>query len=244
MKNKGRRKILQHSVFNLNNFIGKEIHLKLGILGGTFDPIHLGHLRVAEEITEKLNLERLFLIPSAVPPHKETKPVTPFEHRLAMTQLAARESHKFKALDLEGRRHGFSYSVETLKELQQTFGPDPVLYFIIGMDAFLEIKTWKEHERLFYYAHFVVITRPGSPSRELGPFLSSLDIGFTSSNEKGTFLHPSGNKVLCEETTHMDISSTQIRERIVKGKSIRFLVLESVRSYIHEKELYKTHAGS
>jgi nicotinate-nucleotide adenylyltransferase len=218
--------------------------LKLGILGGTFDPIHLGHLRVAEEITEKLDLEKLFLIPSAVPPHKETTPVTPFEHRLAMTKLAVQESPKFEALDLEGRRQGFSYSVETLRELQQTFGLDSVLHFIIGMDAFLEIKTWKEHERLFDYAHFVVITRPGSPSRELEPFLLSLDSGFTRLNEEGTFLHPSGNKVLCEQTTHIDVSSTQIRERVVKGKSIRFLVLESVRSYIIEKELYSIHAGS
>jgi nicotinate-nucleotide adenylyltransferase len=226
------------------SFSGKERLLKLGILGGTFDPIHLGHLRVAEEITEKLNLEKLLLIPSAVPPHKGTKPVTPFEHRLAMTQLAAQESPKFEALDLEGRRQGFSYSVETLRELHQNFGPDLLLYFIIGMDAFLEIKMWKEYERLFEYAHFVVITRPGSPSRELEPFLLSLDIGFTPSNEEGTFLHPSGNKIFCDQTTHMDISSTQIRERMMAEKSIRFLVLESVRSYIIEKELYKTHAGS
>ena len=218
--------------------------MRLGILGGTFDPIHLGHLRVAEEIGEELHLEKLFLIPSAVPPHKEIKPVTPFEHRLAMTQLAAQESPKFEALDLEGRRQGFSYSVETLRELHRIHRPDPVLFFIIGMDAFLEIKTWKEYERLFDYAHFVVITRPGCPSRELEPFLSSLNTGFARSNEEGTFLHPSGNKVICEQTTHMDISSTQIRERVMAGKSIRFLVLEPVRLYILEKELYKTHAGS
>jgi nicotinate-nucleotide adenylyltransferase len=218
--------------------------LRLGILGGTFDPIHLGHLRVAEEITEKLNLERLFLIPSAVPPHKETKPVTPFEHRFAMAQLAAKESPKFEALNIEGRRQGYSYSVETLRELHQIHRPNPIFFFIIGMDAFLEIKTWREYERLFEYTHFVVITRPGSPYRELEPFLSSLDKGFARSDEEGGFLHPSGNKILCEQTTHMDISSTQIRERVMAGKSIRFLVLESVRSYLIEKELYKTHEGA
>ena len=130
--------------------------MRLGILGGTFDPIHLGHLRVAEEISEEFNLERLFLIPSAAPPHKEIKPVTPFEHRLAMTRLAAKESSKFEALDLEGRRQGLSYSVETLRELHQTLRSDPTLFFIIGMDAFLEIRTWKEYERLFDYAHFLV----------------------------------------------------------------------------------------
>jgi len=91
----------------------------------------MGHLRVAEEISEDLQLEKLYLIPSAVPPHKEARPITPFEHRLAMTRLAAQTSPKFETLDLEGRRQGFSYSVETLKELHQIFKPSPTLFFII-----------------------------------------------------------------------------------------------------------------
>jgi nicotinate-nucleotide adenylyltransferase len=217
--------------------------LRLGILGGTFDPIHMGHLRVAEEISEDLQLERLFLIPSAVPPHKETRPITPFEHRLAMTRLAAETSPKFETLDLEGRRQGLSYSVETLKELHQIFKPDPTLFFIIGMDAFLEIETWKDYERLFDYAHFVVITRIGSQPQVLDSFLLSLKAGFSRLDEEGTFLHPSGNKVIYKQTTLMDISSTQIRERVAAGKSIRFLVLESVRSYLMEKELYTKHGS-
>jgi nicotinate-nucleotide adenylyltransferase len=199
---------------------------------------------VAEEISEELDLERLFLIPAAIPPHKETKPVTPFEHRLAMTRLAAEASPKFEALDFEGRRQGLSYSVETLRNLHQTFRPDPTFFFIIGMDAFLEIKTWKEYERLFDYAHFVVISRPGDQSETLDSFLISLKSGFRGSNEEDTFFHPSGNKVIYKQTTLMDISSTRIRKRVKAGKSIRFLVLESVRSYLIEKELYKTYAGS
>lgn len=218
--------------------------LRLGILGGTFDPIHLGHLRVAEEIGEELELEKIYLIPAAVPPHKDRRPVTPFHHRLAMTQLAAHESPMLEALDLEGRRQGMSYSIETLREFHQIFKPSPVLFFILGMDAFLEIETWKEYERLFDHANFVVIKRPGSQSEELEPFLSSLGVGFSGSDRGHTFTHPSGNMLIYKEATLMDISSTQIRKLVATGKSIRFLVPESVRSYVMEKGLYGTDESS
>ena len=224
--------------------MGKERRLRLGILGGTFDPIHLGHLRVAEEIGEELELERVYLIPAAVPPHKDIKPITSFHHRLAMTRLAAEESPILETLDLEGRRQGLSYSVETLRELHQIFESSPTLFFILGMDAFLEIRTWKECERLFDYAHFVVIMRPGSQSEELEPFLLSLNVGFNRADRECTFVHPSGTELIYKEATLMDISSTQIREMVATGKSIRFLVPESVRSYIMEKGLYRVHGSS
>ena len=214
--------------------------LKLGILGGTFDPIHLGHLRVAEEIGEELELEKVYLIPAAVPPHKETRPITPFHQRLAMTQLAAEESPMFEVLDLEGRRQGLSYSIETLREFHQIFKPSPILFFILGVDAFLEIKTWKEYERLFDYANFVVINRPRSQSEALEPFLLSLDVGFDRSDKEHTFVHPSGNVLIYKEATLMDISSTQIRELVASGKTIRFLIPEPVRAYLMEKGLYRT----
>jgi nicotinate-nucleotide adenylyltransferase len=150
--------------------------LRLGILGGTFDPIHLGHLRLAEEVGEELKLETVYLIPAASPPHKERRPVTPFHHRFAMTQLAAGGSPLFKATDMEGRREGLSFSIETLGEFHRLHREDLQLFFIIGMDAFLEIESWKEHSRLFDYAHFVVIQRPGVPAGELGPFLEHLEV--------------------------------------------------------------------
>ncbi len=218
--------------------------MRLGILGGTFDPIHLGHLRVAEEIGEELELEKIYLIPAAVPPHKDTRPITSFHHRLAMTQLAAEESPLLEALDLEGRRQGLSYSIETLREFHQIFKPSPILFFILGMDAFLEIKTWKEYERLFDYANFVVIKRPGSQSEELESFLLSLDVGFGKGEGEDTFVHPSGNLLIYKEATLMDISSTQIRALVAAGKTIRFLVPESVRSYIMEKGLYRIDGSS
>ena len=123
--------------------------MNLGILGGTFDPIHFGHLRVAEEMGEELGLERVYLIPAALPPHKDEKPVTSFQHRMAMTRIAVEGSPVLEALDLEGRRQGRSYSIETLREFRQTIEGSFGLFFIIGLDAFLEIGTWKEYEALF-----------------------------------------------------------------------------------------------
>ena len=150
--------------------------MKIGILGGTFDPIHLGHLRCAEEICQALNLENVYLIPSASPPHKTKVPVTSFKHRLAMTRLAADISPCLEAVDLEGRRPGHSYSIETLREFYRIFGPDADIFFILGMDAFLEIRTWKEYEKLFDYAHFVIISRPGFRTDGLREILSDLRV--------------------------------------------------------------------
>jgi nicotinate-nucleotide adenylyltransferase len=197
-------------------------------------------LRVAEEIGEELELEKVYLIPAAVPPHKETRPITPFHHRLAMTRLAAEESPMFEVLDLEGRRQGLSYSIETLREFHEIFKPNPILFFILGVDAFLEIKTWKEYEKLFDYANFVVINRPRSQSEDLEPFLLSLNVGFGRSDKPHTFVHPSGNVLVYKEVTLMDISSTQIRERVASGKTIRFLIPESVRAYLMGEGLYRT----
>ncbi|MBN1106471.1 MAG: nicotinate-nucleotide adenylyltransferase [Deltaproteobacteria bacterium] len=214
--------------------------MRLGILGGTFDPVHLGHLRLAEEVGEELKLETVYLIPAASPPHKERKPVTPFHHRFAMTRLAAAESPLFQATDMEAQREGLSFSIETLREFHHLHREDLQLFFIIGMDAFLEIESWKEYEKLFDYAHFVVIQRPGVPAEELGAFLDHLGMGFRRKSE-GTFVSPSGNMLICKDATLMDISSTGIRRRVAKGRSVRFLVPESVRLYIMEKGLYQGH---
>ncbi len=226
-----------------DELLRKERYLRLGILGGTFDPIHLGHLRLAEEIGEELEIESVYLLPAALPPHKDRRPVTPFHHRLAMTRLAAEETPILEAQDLEGRRQGLSYSIETLKEFHKLFKANLELFFIIGMDAFLEIETWKEYERLFDYACFVVIKRPGAPSEELEPFLFTLNVGFKR-GKGDTFVTSSGNTLIYKEATLMDISSTQIRERVATGKSIRFLVPEVVRAYIMEKGLYRIHGDS
>ena len=217
---------------------------RLGILGGTFDPIHFGHLRLAEEVGESLNLEHVYLIPAALPPHKGQKGVSAFQHRFEMTRIASAESPRLKVLDLEARREGFSYSIETLRIFHSMYQPDLDLYFVLGMDAFLEIETWKDFRSLFSYAHFVVIQRPGFPSDILESFLPTLGVNFERGGQENRFLSPSGYEVVSMEATLMDISSTKIREKVAAGKSIRFLVPEAVRSYIESKRLYRSHENA
>jgi nicotinate-nucleotide adenylyltransferase len=201
-------------------------------------------LRLAEAVGEELGLDRVYLIPAAAPPHKEGRPVASFHHRLAMVTLAAGLSPLLEAFDLEGRRQGLSYSVETLEELHRLFAPDPDLYFILGMDAFYEIETWHEYARLFDYAHFVVAHRPGTPSGQLEDFLHSLDVPFAREGRNQVYSGPSGRSLVIRQAALMDISSTDIREKVAAGKSIRFLVPENVRTYIKEQGLYRNHGIS
>jgi nicotinate-nucleotide adenylyltransferase len=217
--------------------------LRLGILGGTFDPIHLGHLRLAEEAGEAFHLEQVYLIPAASPPHKGGKTVTSFDHRFEMVRIAVQGSPLLTAFDLEGRRKGLSYSIETLKEFHRLYPSDLELFFMLGTDAFLEIDTWKDYRNLFDYAHFVVLQRPGRPAGKAEAYLTSLGISFRK-ERKGLFIGPSGHEVICMEATLIDISSTEIREKVAAGKSIRYLVPESVRCYIVNNGLYRTHGVS
>ena len=218
--------------------------MRFGILGGTFDPIHFGHLRLAEEVGEELGLQRVYFIPAALPPHKDGKPVSAFQDRMAMTRMAIKESPLLEALDLDAQRQGRSYSIETLKEFRRHFEGEVELFFIIGMDAFLEIGTWKDYKALFDHAHFLVISRPGFQSDDLGTFLTSLSVGFKKEKDGNIFVAPSGNRLIFKEATLMDISSTDIRNRVAAGKTIRFLVPEAVRAYIMEKRLYMVHGNS
>lgn len=217
--------------------------MRLGILGGTFDPIHLGHLRTAEEIGQGLDLEKVYLIPSASPPHRTREPFASFKHRLDMARMAVEDSSLLEALDLENRRPGLSYSIETLKELHKLFSPRPELFFILGTDAFFEIKTWKDYRHLFDYAHFVIIQRAGFQPENLGTLLQNLGVEVGKTDRANVFTAPSGNKIMLIETTLMDISSTRIRKMVIEGESIRFLVLESVANHITKNKLYKNDAS-
>ena len=212
--------------------------MKIGILGGTFDPIHLGHLRTAEEVGEKLGLEKVFLIPSASPPHKTNNPVTPFKHRLAMARMASRTSTLLEALDLEGNRPGLSYTIETLKELQQMYNPETELFFILGNDTFLEIETWREYKKLFDYAHFVVIQRAGHEEELFDSFLVRLREDITKTKDPGIYTTSAGMIIMIMTSTFLEISSTRIRKTVADGRSIHFLVPDTVRKYILQEGLY------
>ncbi len=213
---------------------------RLGLFGGTFNPIHFGHLRAAEEVCEALSLSRLWFIPAAHPPHKAPQDITPFEVRLEMTRLAVGDHPVMEVSDIEGRRPGKSYSIETLRLLRQEVGPAWELYFILGLDAMLEIRTWKDYAQLFSLCHFVVLDRPGYDRRRLAKILTlELEPRLKSLPEGAGFQHPSGYKVLWQQTTLMDISATGIRRQVRQGRSIRYLLPEAVRGYIIKHRIFR-----
>jgi nicotinate-nucleotide adenylyltransferase len=216
-----------------------ETPLRLGLFGGTFNPIHYGHLRSAEEVCEALALTRLWFIPAGHPPHKTTPGTIPFEVRLEMTRLAVGDHPVMSVSDLEGRRPGRSYSIETLRQIRREVGPTWELFFILGLDAMLEIATWKDYQDLFTLSHFVVLDRPGYDRRRLGEVLmGEVHPRFRPLEAEPGFQHPSGHKVVIQATTLMDISGTSIRNRVRQGRSIRYLLPEAVRGYIIKNNLY------
>jgi len=212
---------------------------RLGLYGGTFNPIHYGHLRAAQEVLEALKLTRLWFIPAAQPPHKAPQEITPFAVRFEMTRLAVGDHPVISVSDIEGRRPGKSYSIETLRSIREQVGPAWELYFILGLDAILEISTWKEYRQLFTLCHFVVLDRPGYDRRLLAEVLRrEVHPQFQPLPQEAGFKHPSGYEVLVLATTLMDISATRIRRLVSEGRSIRYLLPEAVRGYIIEKKLY------
>jgi len=211
----------------------------LGLFGGTFNPIHYGHLRSAEEVAEALKLSQLWFIPAPRPPHKSPADLTPFGVRLEMTRLAVGRHPVLKVSDVEGRRPGKSYSVETLRFLRQQLAPHCELFFILGLDAILEIQTWKDYRELFTLCHFVVLDRPGFDRGMLQEvLLREVDQEIQALEGGGGFVHPSGYRILFQATTLLDISATRIRRLTREGRSCRYLLPEPVRRYILKNKLY------
>lgn len=197
---------------------------RIGIMGGTFDPIHAGHLITAECVRAALGLTTVLFIPAAQPPHKQGRVVTPAQHRYVMTQLAACSNPHFRVSDIELRRQGPSYTIDTVRELQQIYPADTVFYFIIGADAINELATWHEVDALLTLCHFVTATRQGSELNVTG-----LTARFGAAGM--AHIHPVA-------TPQLEISSTAIRERVRAGLSIRYLVPQAVREYIEKEGLY------
>lgn len=213
--------------------------MKTGILGGTFNPIHLAHLRIAEEVQQACELDRLLFIPAAEPPHKNVAGQVAFMHRLAMVELAIKSNPKFHASDLETRRSGKSFSVDTLEILRQE-DPRGERYFIIGLDSYRDIASWKDFTRLFSLSHMVVTTRPGVVmSDPLEPLPVAIREDFCYAEDAGEIRHKSGNLLIFLEETCLDISSTQIRSMLANKQSVRHLVPPGVADYIEEHSLYR-----
>lgn len=201
---------------------------RIGIFGGTFNPIHTGHLIIATFVLEEKGLDRILFVPCSHPPHKGRGELAPGEERLRMVELAVASDPRFTASDIELKRGGTSYSIRTVEDLRAIFGPGTRFFFIVGADSLHEISTWKEIERLSELCDFVTVARPGYSLEGLSP--RKLAIG------EGTFERLAPGIV---RTPLVEISSTLIRDRVRAGKSIEYMVPAGVADHIREKGLYR-----
>ena len=219
--------------------------MDIGIFGGTFNPIHNGHLIVAERIREWFRLSHIYFVPSAIPPHKEG-PILEGNHRLRMVELATESNPYFDCSSLEVERGGNSYTIDTVTEMKEALGEGHTFYFILGTDAFQDIATWKDYPRLLRAIKFIVISRPGANMDRVPEDLSSLLEGPdyklvlkrikepAISNE----INPNAADIFFVPVPQIDISSSDIREMIRKGRSVSYQVPDAVRDYIVANKLY------
>ena len=214
--------------------------MRIGIFGGTFDPIHNGHLRAAEEVRESFGLEKILFIPSARPPHKSHQAISPSRHRIEMVRSAVDGHPPFECSDIECRRSETSYSVETIRILKLERGGQAEFFFLVGIDAFLEIETWKSYESLFGMCDWVVIMRAGFDSGwGMDALPQSIRKDFRHDRSSDRCIHRSGRNVSFRRFRALDISSSEIRALVREGRSIRFLVPKTVESYISDNYLYE-----
>ena len=193
-------------------------------MGGTFDPIHIGHLVTADAVRQEFALEKVLFVPACDPPHKQNLPVTPASHRYNMTVMATYSNPFFFVSDIELKRPGLSYSVDTIRALLDEYGTETDIYFITGIDAVRELPTWHHIHEMLDICHFVAATRPGT--------VDTLDSVIAFFGEKGR------ERIHRLATPELEISSTDIRDRVRKGLTIKYIVPESVENYIVKEQLY------
>ncbi|MGE5472934.1 MAG: nicotinate-nucleotide adenylyltransferase [Ignavibacteriales bacterium] len=199
-------------------------HKRIGLIGGTFDPVHFGHLLAAERAREEYGLEKVYFIPSANPPHKNYKGMAEAQNRFEMVEIAIRDNPYFEISDAEFVRAGYSYTIDTVNEFIHLIGQECKIYFIIGTDNVSEIKTWKNADELMKKVEFIVMTRPGKWEEDLAGNLNKL--------------REDGCRISVVEMPLIHIESTSIRNRINNGLSIRYIVPEEIEKYILNNKLY------
>jgi len=199
--------------------------MRIGVLGGTFDPVHNGHLKVAEETSTRLNLSGVIWIPAGQPPLKTDQALAPAEHRLRMLHLAINGSPHFTVSTIEMERAGASYTVDTIAELREQVAAGDELFFILGWDSLARLPEWREPSRLLTMCSLVAVPRPGCPPPELGALEESIP-GISP-------------RVVLMDKPRIGISSTEIRDRIARNRSIHCLVPEPVGHYIKKHKLYE-----
>jgi len=200
--------------------------MNIGVLGGTFDPIHIGHIMAAEETRAKLNLAEVLFVPAGQPWLKVDIPLSDAEHRVQMVRLAIADKPYFKVSTMEIERAGPSYTVDTITELQAQIGIGDELFFILGWDSLAELPQWREPSRLITMCNLVAVPRPGYPRPNL-KVLGALVPGLS-------------RRVMLMDKPEIDISALEIRSRVARGLSVRHLVPEPVNAYIRQHKLYLT----
>ncbi|KAF0197732.1 MAG: nicotinate-nucleotide adenylyltransferase [Bacillota bacterium] len=205
--------------------------MRLGIMGGTFDPIHWGHLVTAEAARHQFKLDQVLFVPSGQPPHKQGRKVSSPEHRYLMTFLAIANNPMFHISRLEIDRPGFTYTYDTVSHLKAEYGQNIELFFITGADVMRDILTWYKAEELLSICHFVAASRPGFT---LLDYMAHADLSRFKEN----------GSIHLIEVPAMAISSTDLRRRITIGEPIRYLVPEAVENYIYKNHLYVPDDGA
>ncbi|NLP14826.1 MAG: nicotinate-nucleotide adenylyltransferase [Clostridium sp.] len=198
---------------------------RVGILGGTFDPIHIGHLIMAEHIREEFKLNKVIFIPSGNPPHKKLQTVTDAEHRYNMVSEALKGNPYFEESRIEINRKGYTYTIDTLNDLKQQNKDNIHMFYIIGADVLFDLLTWKDYEKVFKTCEFISALRPGKDRDGFRERIKYLERKFSA-------------KIHEAYISLIEVSSTMIRERVKENKSIRYLVPEAVEDYIKTNRLY------
>jgi nicotinate-nucleotide adenylyltransferase len=216
---------------------------QIGLLGGTFDPVHNGHMAVASHVLETLALDSIWFIPAALPPHKgghaDGRDITSFADRISMLEIAIGNKNSFIISDIEAKRSAPSYSIDTINILNQQIGGQADLYFIIGADAFIEIDTWKRFEKLPALVSFVIISRPSYPPDKVGEVIRDYFTGYEYDSSHQTWNSPqSKGAFILQHMEPVTISSTEIRKRVRRGEDITGLVPQAVKDYIRKQGLY------
>ncbi|HCJ58238.1 nicotinate-nucleotide adenylyltransferase [Lutispora sp.] len=201
------------------------IYKRFAVMGGTFDPIHYGHLVTAEAVRDKFKLDKVLFMPTKNPPHKMHRPASDVNHRYLMTVLATITNPYFEVSRLEIERSGMTYTVDTIRALRSIHGDDAEIYFITGADAILEILTWHNVEELLGICRFVAATRPGFYRKDMEQKLMEIKSKYDK-------------EIFSIEVPSLAISSTDIRDRILNNKTIRYLLPEAVEHYIRKSRLY------
>ena len=220
--------------------------MRIGLFGGTFNPVHLGHLRAAVEVRQGFELDEIFLIPAALPPHKVPGDVAASVDRLNMLNLALGSDAGLKVSNVELNRSGPSYTIDTVQHFKQTLPAESRLFLIMGLDAFLEIDTWKSYRELLTQIPLIVINRPNAGDRTSGVpwkvmddyIAAKLSADYSYSASRSAYLASGQQPIYVFEVSALDISSTRIRRAISKDRSINYLVPPKVIEYIRTKGIY------